>query len=271
MDVGRPAFHACDRGGTRADRAARIHRNAAAFGVPALEVLQAAAPAALASLPPPDAIFIGGGASEPGVLDAAIAALRPGGRLVVNAVTLETEALLIAQHAAFGGELIRIAISRAGAVGEKTGWRSAMPVTQWIWTKAWTSHDRRRHRMQTRHIGARHRSGDPGSACPRQYHAGRTRCDCDNRSEERGGRHPDGGGKTRRRRRHRAGLGLTLAGDRIETRSERVLALTGLGSVAEAAALAAAGPSAKLISPRLVMGSATCALAASAPTSGAAS
>ena len=122
----------------RADRAARIHRNAAAFGVPALEVLQAAAPAALASLPPPNAIFIGGGASEPGVLDAAIAALRPGGRLVVNAVTLETEALLIAQHAAFDGELIRIAISRAGAVGEKTSWRSAMPVTQWIWTKAWT-------------------------------------------------------------------------------------------------------------------------------------
>ena len=90
------------------------------------------------SLPPPDAIFIGGGASEPGVLDAAIAALRPGGRLVVNAVTLETEALLIARHAALGGELIRIAISRAGAVGEKTGWRAAMPVTQWIWTKAWT-------------------------------------------------------------------------------------------------------------------------------------
>jgi hypothetical protein len=125
--------------------------------------------------------------------------------------------------------------------------------------------------MQTRHIGAGHRSGDPDSACTREYHAGRTRCDCDNRSEERGGRHPDGGGK----------LGvavvivpdsdLTLAGDRIETRSERVLALTGVGSVAEAAALAAAGPSAKLISPRLVMGSATCALAASAPTSGAAS
>jgi precorrin-6B C5,15-methyltransferase / cobalt-precorrin-6B C5,C15-methyltransferase len=122
----------------RADRAARIHRNAAAFGVPGLDVVQASAPAALTSLPPPNAIFIGGGASEPGVLDAAIAALRPGGRLVVNAVTLETEALLIARHAAFGGELIRIAISRAGAVGEKTGWRSAMPVTQWIWTKAWT-------------------------------------------------------------------------------------------------------------------------------------
>ncbi len=119
----------------RGDRAARIRRNAAAFGVPGLEIVEGAAPAALAGLAAPDAIFIGGGASEPGVIDAAIAALRPGGRLVVNAVTLETEALLIARHAALGGELIRIAISRAGAVGDKTGWRPAMPVTQWAWTK----------------------------------------------------------------------------------------------------------------------------------------
>jgi hypothetical protein len=74
-------------------------------------------------------------AFEPGVIDAAIAALRSGGRLVINAVTLESEALLIARHAAFGGELIRIAISRAGAVGEKNGWRAAMPVTQWAWAK----------------------------------------------------------------------------------------------------------------------------------------
>ena len=119
----------------RADRAARIRRNAAAFGVPGLEIVEDAAPSALAGLAPPDAIFIGGGASYPGVLDAAIAALRAGGRLVVNAVTLETEALLLARHAALGGELIRIAIARAGAVGEKTGWRAAMPVTQWVWIK----------------------------------------------------------------------------------------------------------------------------------------
>ncbi len=119
----------------RADRAARIRRNAAAFGVPGLEIVQDAAPSALAGLAPPDAIFIGGGASYPGVLDAAVAALRSGGRLVVNAVTLETEALLIARHAALGGELIRIAIARAGAVGEKPGWRAAMPVTQWVWKK----------------------------------------------------------------------------------------------------------------------------------------
>jgi len=119
----------------RADRAARIRRNAAAFGVPGLEVVEAAAPAALGGLATPDAIFIGGGAGDAGVLDAAARALRSGGRLVVNAVTLETEVLLLARHATLGGELIRIAVSRAASVGEKTGWRAAMPVTQWLWTK----------------------------------------------------------------------------------------------------------------------------------------
>jgi precorrin-6B C5,15-methyltransferase / cobalt-precorrin-6B C5,C15-methyltransferase len=119
----------------RADRIARLRRNTAAFGVSRLEIVEGAAPSALANLAPPDAIFVGGGSSERGVLDAAIAALRSGGRLVVNAVTLETEALLVARYTALGGDLIRIAIARAGAVGEKTGWRSAMPVTQWLWTK----------------------------------------------------------------------------------------------------------------------------------------
>ena len=114
----------------RPDRAARIGSNAAALGVPGLEVIEGHAPEALTGLAAPDAIFVGGGASETGVLDAAIAALRPGGRLVANAVTLETEAELIARHAAVGGELTRIAVSRAEAVGGKTGWRPAMPVTQ---------------------------------------------------------------------------------------------------------------------------------------------
>jgi precorrin-6B C5,15-methyltransferase / cobalt-precorrin-6B C5,C15-methyltransferase len=119
----------------RADRAARIRRNAAAFGVPGLEIVEDTAPGALAGLVPPDAIFVGGGASEPAVLETAIASLRSGGRLVVNAVTLATEAFLIDRHAALGGELIRVALARAGAVGEKAGWRPAMPVTQWAWTK----------------------------------------------------------------------------------------------------------------------------------------
>jgi precorrin-6Y C5,15-methyltransferase (decarboxylating) len=123
----------------RAERAARIRRNAASFGVPGIEIVQGDAPAALAGLPPPDAIFVGGGASDPGVLDAALAALRSGGRLVVNAATLQTEALLLARYCDLGGELIRIAISRADPVGSMTSsmsiWRPALPVTQWSWVK----------------------------------------------------------------------------------------------------------------------------------------
>jgi precorrin-6Y C5,15-methyltransferase (decarboxylating) len=119
----------------RSDRAARIARNAAALGVPGLEIVLGLAPAALEALAPPDAIFIGGGASEPDVLDHAIATLRPGGRLVVNAVTLVTEALLIEHHAALGGDLVRIAIARAEPIGDKTAWRPALPITQWTWVK----------------------------------------------------------------------------------------------------------------------------------------
>jgi precorrin-6Y C5,15-methyltransferase (decarboxylating) len=118
-----------------AERAARIRRNAAAFGVPGLEIIEAAAPAAFAGLAAPDAVFIGGGASDTDVLDAAARALRSGGRLVANAVTLKTEALLLTRHAALGGELTRVAISRAGPIGTETGWRPAMPVTQWVWIK----------------------------------------------------------------------------------------------------------------------------------------
>jgi precorrin-6B C5,15-methyltransferase / cobalt-precorrin-6B C5,C15-methyltransferase len=120
---------------TRPDRTARISRNAAALGVPGLQLVEGHAPEVLAGLATPDAIFIGGGASEPGLVDAAIRALRPGGRLVANAVTLETEAELIARHVALGGMLTHIAISRADAVGGKTGWRAAMPVTQFVWEK----------------------------------------------------------------------------------------------------------------------------------------
>ncbi|MGP0094749.1 MAG: precorrin-6y C5,15-methyltransferase (decarboxylating) subunit CbiE [Xanthobacteraceae bacterium] len=119
----------------RADRAARIVRNAAALGVPGLAVVEGLAPAALHNLAPPDAIFVGGGAADAGVLDTVVDALRRDGRLVVNAVTLETEALLIARHAALGGELTRIALTRAQPVGRKTGWHPAMPVTQWRWVK----------------------------------------------------------------------------------------------------------------------------------------
>jgi precorrin-6Y C5,15-methyltransferase (decarboxylating) len=117
------------------DRAARIARNAAYFGVPGLRIIEGTAPAALADLPQPDAIFIGGGGSERGLLDSAVEALRPGGRLVSNAVTLEMEAVLLTAHAKLGGSLIRLEVSRAAAVGSMQGWKPAMPVTQWTWVK----------------------------------------------------------------------------------------------------------------------------------------
>ena len=118
-----------------AERAARMARNAARFGVPDLAIITGTAPDALVGLEPPHAIFIGGGGSDPGVLDAAITALRPSGRLVANAVTLELEALLLAKHAKLGGSLTRIAIARTDAIGSMTGWRPAMPITQWTWVK----------------------------------------------------------------------------------------------------------------------------------------
>jgi precorrin-6Y C5,15-methyltransferase (decarboxylating) len=117
------------------ERAQRIRRNAASCGVPGLVVVEGTAPDALSGLAMPDAIFIGGGGTDAGVLDAAVEALPSGGRLVANAVTLEMEALLLARHASLGGELIRIAISREAAVGSMTAWRPAMPVTQWSWEK----------------------------------------------------------------------------------------------------------------------------------------
>ncbi|MDH7803115.1 MULTISPECIES: precorrin-6y C5,15-methyltransferase (decarboxylating) subunit CbiE [unclassified Rhizobium] len=117
------------------ERAERIARNAEAFGVPGLEVLIGAAPAAFEGLPQPDAIFIGGGGSETGVLEGAMEVLKPGGRLVANAVTLEMEALLLDAHARLGGSMIRLDVSRVVAVGSMSGWRPAMPVTQWSWVK----------------------------------------------------------------------------------------------------------------------------------------
>jgi precorrin-6B C5,15-methyltransferase / cobalt-precorrin-6B C5,C15-methyltransferase len=118
------------------ERAARIGRNAETLGVPGLRIVIGRAPAALAQLPSPDAVFIGGGLTAKGMIDTVWAALKPGGRLVANTVTLESEALLAECYARRGGELIRIATSRAKAVGSFTGWQPAMPVTQWSVIKA---------------------------------------------------------------------------------------------------------------------------------------
>ncbi|MGK5692204.1 precorrin-6y C5,15-methyltransferase (decarboxylating) subunit CbiE [Streptomyces sp. URMC 128] len=112
-------------------RAERISRNAERLGVPGLRVVTGAAPAVLAELPPPDAVFVGGGLTAPGLLDACWEALPGGGRLVANTVTLESEALLADAHRRHGGELVRLAVAHAVPVGGFTGWRQAMPVTQW--------------------------------------------------------------------------------------------------------------------------------------------
>ncbi|MFD7614618.1 precorrin-6y C5,15-methyltransferase (decarboxylating) subunit CbiE [Streptomyces sp. NPDC059828] len=112
-------------------RAARIGRNAEALGVPGLRVVTAAAPSGLVELPTPDAVFIGGGLTAPGLLDACWDALPAGGRLVANTVTLESEALLADWYRRHGGELVRLAVAHAVPVGTFTGWRQAMPVTQW--------------------------------------------------------------------------------------------------------------------------------------------
>ncbi|MDF5754205.1 precorrin-6y C5,15-methyltransferase (decarboxylating) subunit CbiE [Spongiactinospora sp. TRM90649] len=116
---------------SRAGRAAAIRRNADALGVPALTVVEGAAPAALSGLPSPGAVFVGGGATVPGVLERCWEVLPSGGRLVVNAVTLETEAVVAHWYARLGGDLVRLAVQRASPVGGFTGWRPAMPVTVW--------------------------------------------------------------------------------------------------------------------------------------------
>lgn len=118
-----------------AARGQRILRNAASFGVPGLKLVEGQAPGALSELAQPDAIFVGGGGSETGVMDAVVAALKPGGRLVANAVTLEMEAVMLALYARLGGSLTRLSVTQASAVGGMTGWRAAMPVTQWSWVK----------------------------------------------------------------------------------------------------------------------------------------
>ncbi|MFJ2873064.1 precorrin-6y C5,15-methyltransferase (decarboxylating) subunit CbiE [Streptomyces sp. NPDC087298] len=120
-------------------RAARIVRNADRLGVPALRVVTGRAPGDLAGLPAPDAVFIGGGLTAPGLLDACWDALGPGGRLVANTVTLESEALLAEAHRRHGGDLVRLAVAHAVPVGGFTGWRQAMPVTQWSVRKPSTS------------------------------------------------------------------------------------------------------------------------------------
>ncbi|MFG1477849.1 precorrin-6y C5,15-methyltransferase (decarboxylating) subunit CbiE [Xanthobacter sp. V4C-4] len=115
----------------RGDRAARIRGNAERFGAEGLSVVRGTAPEVLQGLPPPDAVFIGGGLTAAGVFEAAFAALPKGGRLVANVVTLEGEARLADLFRAHGGEMSRLSLARLDPVGSFHGWRPAMPVTQW--------------------------------------------------------------------------------------------------------------------------------------------
>jgi precorrin-6Y C5,15-methyltransferase (decarboxylating) len=115
----------------REDRAERIRGNAATLGVPSLEVVIGGAPGALDGLEAPDAVFIGGGLTAPGLIARCWDALGPWGRIVANAVTLEGEHMLVAARAEHGGELARIEVAHAEPIGSFTGWRAQRPVVQW--------------------------------------------------------------------------------------------------------------------------------------------
>jgi precorrin-6Y C5,15-methyltransferase (decarboxylating) len=112
-----------------AGRQGLIEHNRDALGVPGLQLVRGTAPAALGGLETPDAIFIGGGVTRDGVLDTCWQHLRPGGRLVANAVTLQSEMTLMAWRAQHGGELTRIHVAQAQPLGEFDTWRQALPIT----------------------------------------------------------------------------------------------------------------------------------------------
>jgi precorrin-6Y C5,15-methyltransferase (decarboxylating) len=116
-----------------------IARNAAALGVPGLAIVHGTAPAALAGLGTPDAIFAGGGLAGSTLLPVLWQALRPGGRLVANVISTEGERALLDWQAQHGGSLTRLAISRAEPLGTYPGthhaWRPLIAVTQLAVTK----------------------------------------------------------------------------------------------------------------------------------------
>lgn len=116
-------------------RVQMIAANAAALGVPTLQVVVGKAPLALADLPVPDAVFIGGGLTVEGVFEAGWEALRSGGRLVANGVTVETEQRMFELQHCWGGSLSRVAVQRAEPIGQFLGWKALAPITQWVVVK----------------------------------------------------------------------------------------------------------------------------------------
>ncbi len=116
-------------------RAERIGRNALSLGTPDLRVVEGEAPGALAGLPPPQKIFLGGGVSAPGMIEAALERLLPDGTLVAHSVTLETQGMLIARHAELGGRLLQSQIGRFEKIGGFSAFRPAFPIVQWTYKK----------------------------------------------------------------------------------------------------------------------------------------
>lgn len=117
------------------ERLAMIGENAKALGTEKIEIIKGKAPDVLQGLSTPDAVFIGGGLTSEGVFETCWGALRPGGRVVANAVTVQSEARLVELHADYGGTLNRISVSSAEPVGKFHGWKPAMPITQWVAVK----------------------------------------------------------------------------------------------------------------------------------------
>jgi precorrin-6Y C5,15-methyltransferase (decarboxylating) len=108
-----------------------IELNRDALGVPGLQLIRGSAPEALSGLETPDVIFIGGGVTRPGVLEQCWQQLRSGGRLVANAVTLQSEMMLMTWREQHGGELTRIQVAHAKPLGDFDTWRQALPITLW--------------------------------------------------------------------------------------------------------------------------------------------
>jgi precorrin-6Y C5,15-methyltransferase (decarboxylating) len=123
---------ACERD---PERLAMIATNAAALGVPGLRIEAGEAPQSLAGLPAPDAVFLGGGVGNDDLFEACWAALKPGGRLVANAVTLDGEQALYARQARLGGELVRLDVAVLDRIGGHNALRPRLPVTQWLTRK----------------------------------------------------------------------------------------------------------------------------------------
>lgn len=244
-----------------AERAARARRNALALGVPRLEVIEAEAHRVLRGREKqhgPDAIFIGGGVHEPGMIESVWAMLPLGGRVVANAVTLESERALLDARARFGGTLLRLDIARSDAIGQLSAFRPAMTVTQWSATK----------RGVVAGFGWR-----SGATAEQLYGALKSAlqaagCAIEDLTLLAAPEFKEGASLESIAARLGLDLMLVRHGDleaaqeRCRTRSAVAERTTGLGSIAEAAALATAGPGAVLLGARIQHEAvATCAIA----------